>query len=181
MNLRYYYGRESEQFTFFRIPKQLFSEPAFKTITADAKILYGLLLDRMSLSQKSGWLDSDNRVYIVFPIIEIQEQLGCCRGTAIKLLDELDAQKGGIGLIERVRRGLGQPSIIYVKNFNSEQDVSEEGQMLGDFSVSAESRTSRSSKNEHPEVSKNGLQEVQYFNIQKFKKRTSRSSKIRHY
>ena len=112
----YYYGIQSEQFAFFRIPKLLFMSAEFRGLSAEAKILYGLMLDRMALSQKNGWLDKFNRVYIIFTLEEIQEQLGCSHEKAGKLLAELDSLKG-YGLIERVRRGLGLPSIIYIKSF----------------------------------------------------------------
>lgn len=69
----YFYGAESEQFSFYRIPKVLFTEERFKTISAEAKVLYGLLLDRMSLSAKNGWQDKENRVYIIFTIEDIME------------------------------------------------------------------------------------------------------------
>ena len=112
----YYYGHQSEQFAFFRIPKLLFTNSDYKGLSAEAKILYGLMLDRMSLSQKKGWLDEYKRVYIIFTLEEIQSQLGCSHEKAGKLLAELDSTKG-YGLIERVRRGLGLPTIIYIKNF----------------------------------------------------------------
>ncbi len=113
----YFYGAESEQFTFYRIPKVLFTDERFKTISAEAKILYGLLLDRMSLSAKNGWLDKDGRVYIIYTVDDIMEALGCATQKAMKLLSELET-KGE--LIERKRQGLGKPNLIYVKNFISQ-------------------------------------------------------------
>lgn len=112
----YYYGCEAEQYAFYRIPKLLISDERFRLVSTDAKLLYGLMLDRMSLSLKNGWLDSQNRVYIYFPVEEVMEALRCKSEKATKLLAELDGKRG-IGLIERVRRGQGRPSIIYVKNF----------------------------------------------------------------
>lgn len=88
----------------------------FKGISAEAKILYGLMLDRMSLSVKNRWFDDENRVYIIYTIEDIMEDLQCADQKAGKLLSELDTKKG-IGLIERIRQGLGKPNIIYVKNF----------------------------------------------------------------
>ncbi len=110
----YFYGAESEQFTFYRIPKVLFTDERFKTISAEAKILYGLLLDRMSLSAKNGWLDGDGKVYIIFTIEDIMGAMGCADQKAGKLLFELEKK---CGLIERKRQGLGKPNLIYVKNF----------------------------------------------------------------
>ena len=110
----YFYGAESEQFSFYRIPKVLFTEERFKAISAEAKVLYGLLLDRMSLSAKNGWQDKENRVYIIFTIEDIMEAMGCADQKAGKLLYELESK---CGLIERKRQGLGKPNLIYVKNF----------------------------------------------------------------
>lgn len=67
----YFYGAEAEQFSFYRIPKVLFTEERFRSVSAEAKVLYGLLLDRMSLSCKNGWLDKEGRVYIIFTIEEV--------------------------------------------------------------------------------------------------------------
>ena len=64
--LDYFYGTEAEQYTFYRIPKVLFTDPGFRRITADAKILYGLMLDRMGLSIRNNWLDEQERVFIYF-------------------------------------------------------------------------------------------------------------------
>ena len=116
LEFNYFYGNEAEQFSFYRIPKLLFKDKAFKDVSAEAKILYGLMLDRMGLSIKNGWLDEENRVYIIYTIAEIMEDLNCADQKAGKLLSELDTVKG-IGLIERKRQGLGKPNIIYVKNF----------------------------------------------------------------
>lgn len=110
----YFYGAESEQFSFYRIPKVLFTEEGFKNISAEAKVLYGLLLDRMSLSAKNGWQDKENRVYIIFTIEDIMEAMGCADQKAGKLLYELESK---CRLIERKRQGLGKPNLIYVKNF----------------------------------------------------------------
>ena len=114
----YFYGNETEQFSFYRIPKMLFKDKLFKDVSAEAKVLYGLMLDRTGLSLKNGWLDEENRVYIVYTIAEIMDDLNCADQKAGKLLSELDTVKG-IGLIERKRQGLGKPNIIYVKNFYS--------------------------------------------------------------
>ena len=112
----YHYGMEAEQYAFFRIPKVLMTEPHFKGISTDAKLLYGLMLDRMSLSVKNGWLDENERVYIYFTLDEVCEQLCCKTDKAVKLFAELDTDKG-IGLIERIRQGQGRPARIYVMRF----------------------------------------------------------------
>ena len=110
----YFYGLQAEQFSFYRVPKVLFTVPFFRRVSTEAKTLYGILLDRMNLSAKNGWIDKEGRVYIVFTIEEIMNALGCARQKAVKLLDELETN---VGLIERKRRGLGRPNLIYVKNF----------------------------------------------------------------
>ncbi len=110
----YFYGAEADQFSFYRIPKVLFTEKRFQGISAEAKVLYGLLLDRMSLSAKNGWLDDEGRVYIIFSIEDIMTSMGCANQKAAKLLYELESK---CSLIERKRQGLGKPNLIYVKNF----------------------------------------------------------------
>ncbi len=112
----YYRGMEAEQYTFYRIPKVLFTAECFKSLSCEAKVLYGLLLDRMSLSIKNRWFDEEDRVYIIFTVEEIMELMCCKTQKAVKLMKELDAD-GGIGLIEKKRLGLGKPNVIYVKNF----------------------------------------------------------------
>jgi len=113
----YYYSNQSEQFTFYRIPKSLLTDDRFSTLTSDSKILYGLMLDRMGLSRKNDWVDKLGRVYIYFTLDEVMSSLGCAREKANRLMAELDSR--GIGLIETRRQGLGKANIIYVKDFTS--------------------------------------------------------------
>ena len=112
ITLDYYYGLEAEQYTFFRIPKILFS-PTYKTLSVSAKMLYALMLDRMSLSARNRWMDEDGRVFIYFRMSEIMSALGCGHNKAIALYAELEK----VGLIERKKQGMGRPAKIYVKNF----------------------------------------------------------------
>lgn len=116
LDYQYFYGNESDMYTFYRIPKLLITDEAFKDLSSDAKILYGLMLDRMGLSAKNGWFDNENRVYIYFSVEDIMEYLNVGKNKALKTIQELD-QESGIGLIERVKQGQGKPAIIYVKNF----------------------------------------------------------------
>lgn len=116
----YYYSRESEQFSFFRIPKALFTDPIFRDLSVEAKLLYGMMLDRMALSKQSGWVDGQGHVYIYFVYTDIQEQLGCGHNKATKHLKELD----DFGLIHRKRQGLGKPDRIYVMNFVTGREIS---------------------------------------------------------
>lgn len=114
MQYEYFYGAQAEQFSFYRIPKALFTEPNFRELSTDAKVLYGILLDRMSLSLKNQWLDAQNKVYIIFTVEEIMDALNCANQKATRLMVELEKQAG---LIERKRQGLGRPNLIYVKHF----------------------------------------------------------------
>ena len=111
--LDYFYGTEAEQYTFYRIPKVLFTDPGFRRITADAKILYGLMLDRMGLSIRNNWLDEQERVFIYFTLEEAMDAMCCGHNKAVSLFTELDK----VGLIERKKQGQGRPTKIYVKNF----------------------------------------------------------------
>ena len=120
MTLDYFYGQVGELFSFYRIPKALFLESRFQNLSTDAKTLYGILLDRMSLSAKNGWLDEQGRVFIIFTIEDVKRALCCADNKATKLLRELEE----FGLIERKRRGLGRPSLVYVKNFSAESSKS---------------------------------------------------------
>ena len=109
----YHYNGEAENYSFYRVPKILFTDTYFDRLSTDAKLLYGLLLDRMQLSLKNGWLDDAGRVFIYYTVESIMEALTCGNKKAGQLLAELDAKKG-IGLISRVRQGLGKPDRIYV-------------------------------------------------------------------
>ena len=144
MEFNYYYGAEAEQFSFIRIPKVMLTEEKFSSLSLPSKILYGVLLDRMALSVKNGWLDEEQRVFIIFKIEEIQEMLGFSKKKAIEYLGELEA----FGLVEKKRRGLGLPSILYIKSFMSASD--ENGTSRGaeiDTSVSCEKEVVKSTEN----------------------------------
>lgn len=113
MAFDYFYEEQSQQFAFYRIPKVLFTDNRFQKISTEGKVLYGLLLDRVSLSRENGWIDEERRVYIIFTLNAIRQAMNCAEKSAIKYLTELE----DFGLIERIRQGLGKPAIIYVKNF----------------------------------------------------------------
>ena len=126
----YFRGMEAEQYTFYRIPKVLFTAECFRELSCEAKVLYGLLLDRMGLSIKNRWFDEEDRVYIIFTVEELAELLNCGAQKVVRLLKELDV-KSGIGLIEKKRLGLGKPNVIYVKNFMIQELTRGETQDLG--------------------------------------------------
>ena len=110
----YLYDMDEAQYSFDRVPKLLLQHEAYQRISSEAKLLYSLLLDRVGLSHKNGWRDKQNRIYIIYPIAEVMEEMNCGKNKAVQLLDELE-QKAG--LIERKRQGLGKPNLIYVKSF----------------------------------------------------------------
>ena len=162
MTFNYFYGTEADQFSFYRIPKALFTDSYFKDLSSDAKILYGLMLDRMSLSIKNQWFDDKNRAYICFSIEDIMELLNCGRNKAIKSMRELDDETG-IGLIEKRRQGFGKVNVIYVKTFMSEKtDEKKFGEELEKF------KKQTSVENEEPA-------EVYNLNFMKSQNQTSRS------
>lgn len=161
----YFHDYESEQFAFYRIPKVLFTDEYFRNLSSDAKVLYGLMLDRMALSIRNNWVDNEGKVYIIFTLEQVMEYMNCGKDKGVKILAELDTDKG-IGLIERVKRGLGKPTIIYVKSFvyrkekvldSAEND--NRSQEVGKAEVkSSEKPKSGSRKNRSPEVGKTEVQ-----------------------
>ena len=113
MNFDYFYEEQSESYSFYRIPKLLFTEELFETLSTEAKVLYGLLLDRISLSREHGWFDESGRVYVYYTINTVKRALRCGNSKACRLLKELDS----FGLTERKKQGHCKPTIIYVKDF----------------------------------------------------------------
>lgn len=113
MNFDYFYGEQSESYAFYRTPKVFFTDERFRGLSSDAKILYGILLDRVSMSARNKWLDDEGRVFVYMTLSSIEYSLGCCRQKACNLLAEIEE----FGLIERKRQGQGKPTQIYVKNF----------------------------------------------------------------
>ena len=139
----YFYGIQSEQFAFYRIPKVLFTDDRFRVLSAEAKTLYGILLDRVTLSAKNGWIDQQGRVYIIYTIEEIMADMNCGNKKAIQLLSDLEKK---VGLIERKRQGLGKPNLIYVKSF-----ISVESHGEGHFQ-NCQKHTSGNAKSTSPEM-----------------------------
>ena len=177
MALQYFYGSQSEQFSFYRIPKVLFTDERYRGISMEAKVLYGLMLDRVGLSRQNGWMDEQDRVYIIYSIEDIMSAMGCGNKKVSIYLNELEKD---CGLIERKRRGFGLPNIIYVKNFiddgstpvtgkpspdteeghsDEESSTDEERAVYQDTSSRVHADTSRrvhpdTSRNVHPDTSR---------------------------
>lgn len=174
----YYYGIEAEQFSFYRVPRLLIKDERFKGLSSDAKLLYGLMLDRMSLSMKNGWLDDENRAYIIYAVENIMEDLGCSKPTCIKVIKELDADNG-IGLIEKKRRGLGKPDIIYVKNFASMPENESTAKSVNtDVSTEVKNLYFKKERNFTSESKETELQEVKESDFKKENHLTSGSKEI---
>ena len=123
---KYFYRWEGLRFSFYRIPKALYTDPRYRGMDALAKQLYGLFLDRLDLSLKNGWFDEDGRVYIIYTLKDAMDALGCANQKATKLFSELEKY----GLIERKHQGLCKPNLIYVLDF---LDRSEDGNASEDF------------------------------------------------
>lgn len=118
----YYHSHEADQYTFYRMPKALFTNQRYKGLSGNAKFVRPDARPDGHLLLKNNWVDNNDRVFIYFTPEDVQEYINCQRDTGMKLLAELDTVKG-IGLIERVRQGLGKPTIIYVRKFFEELDA----------------------------------------------------------
>ena len=160
----YFYGQESEEFIYFKIPRLLITDQKFKHVSTDAKLLYGMLLDRMGLSAKNSWYDDYGRVYIYYTVDEICGDMCCGRDKAMKLLAELDNKKG-IGLVERVKQGQGRPTKLYVKRFTTRTAPPEPAPPPLDHFM--------------PRGRKKPPQDVGKFDLKKSEKTTSRGRKNR--
>lgn len=115
MAFNYFFGQQADQYTTLRIPKLLMTDHRFASISIEAKLLYGLLIDRMELAHKNRWIDGTNQIYVLYPITEIQEDMGVSKKKAVACLAELTQ----FGLIEKKKRGMGLPNLLYIKNFAS--------------------------------------------------------------
>lgn len=109
----YYSIQDVKLFNFFMIPKELIRDKSFASLSTDAKLLYGIMMERLTLSQKNGWVDGQGHVYIIYTIDTLMDDMNCKSTKAFKLMKELESFK----LIERKRQGLSRPNLIYVKNF----------------------------------------------------------------
>ena len=146
IKLSYFYGREADQYSFYRIPKLLFTEEYFKKISVEAKVLYGLMLDRMSLSMKNQWFDTEGRAYIYYSLEDIMDAMGCSNKKAISIMKELDIESG-IGLIEKKRQGQGKPTMIYLKQFMIQDAQKCNNYISGEKSAISEVKNLHTNKN----------------------------------
>ena len=112
----YFYAGQEEMYAYFTIPKALITDDYYKKVSCEAKLLYGIMLNRMSLSRKNGWVDGEGHVFIIYTLDDVCETMNCCVATGVKIMSELD-DKNGIGLIKRIKHGQGKPTQIYVMNF----------------------------------------------------------------
>ena len=154
MEFNYYYGTEADQFSFIRIPKAMMTDPMFAGLSLQAKVLYGLLLDRMGLSVKNHWLDENNRVFIIYQIAEIQEDMGYSKKKSMEFLNELE----NLGLVEKRKRGFGLPSILYVKNFILQEMGTSRGVDLGTSGSDVKEAAEEDKSTESEEIAENPIE-----------------------
>ena len=154
----YFYGMESERYHFLIVPKLLMKDMRFSHVSAEAKLMYGLLLDRNALSQKNGWLDEQNRVYIIYTIEEMRRDLGCATEKISKVLKELET----IGLLYRKRNGRGKPNYLYVMDYMAiyRTRAVEQGEYCE--AKNFEKRNSRISISENQEFRKSKCNKTEY-------------------
>lgn len=153
MAFDYFTPGEAEQYAFYRVPKLLITGEQFKTLSMEAKLLYGILLDRVSLSLRNGWVDEQNHVYIIYTIEQIMQEMNCSNKKAVTMLAELEKK---VALIEKKRQGLGKPNLIYVKNFfTANQPDCEYEQQESIPIVDNSEREAPEMSNVHPQKCKN--------------------------
>ena len=111
MAFDYFYGMQAAQFSFIRLPKILMTCADYSELSTEAKLLYGLLLDKMGESDLNKWFDDQGRVYVIYPIVEAQNSLGLSKKKAMASMADLE----DMGLIERRHRGKGLPDMYYIK------------------------------------------------------------------
>ena len=148
----FFYGNDGDIQSFFRVPKRLVRNARYKALSGNAKLLYGLFLDRMDLSSRNGWRDEYNRVYIYYPVKEIQEELHCGKNTPSILINELL----DIGLIEKRHPGLGRPDVIYVKTIISDSQP-DKSESIQEHDCVVGNPASRKTGSQSPEIRDAGI------------------------
>ena len=143
MSYRFFDETTANKYAFFRIPKFLVFNENFKDrLSPSAKILYGLMLDRVSLSLNNKWLDKLGHAYIIYTREDIMRDINCSENTAARVLRELQ----NVGLIYRKAMGFGRPQHIYVMEYIPDSD--NEAECKNDTSRGIENDTSRDTNNE---------------------------------
>lgn len=138
MNFNYLSASGIDKFTFYRMPKILFVDDYLSTISCEAKVLYGLLLDRATLSKSNNWIDELGRVYVFFKQTEAMEMLNIKKNKVIAIFKELE----DIGLLIRKKQGQGKPTRLYVLDFSNHTDEDEENSKTNEVVSDDEEQTS---------------------------------------
>lgn len=162
MQFDFFKGNETEQYMFYRVPQVLFTDEQFNKISCEAKLLYGFLIDRTSLSVKNNWLDKSGNVFVYFTLEEAKEKLNIGTGKSVKIFDELER----IGLIIRKKQGQGNPTKIYVMNFTKQISKTSTQVVKGKVQTSKKRKSEndvevKTSENRKSTVSKNGSVDFQ--------------------
>ena len=136
MNNNLYKINEVTQHKYYQVPKELYTNPRYKTvINNDAKMLYALLLDRMELSRTNGWIEDDGTIFLIFKREDLADMLGICVTTVWRAIKQLKE----VGLIEEKRQGLNRPNLIYIGKIDysePENNVTETDENIVDDNTS---------------------------------------------
>ncbi|MDB8791711.1 replication initiator protein A [Romboutsia sp. 1001216sp1] len=118
-NFKFITKQDMTKELFFKMPKSLMYELKYKKLSANAKLLYSMLLDRTSLSIENNWFDEHDRAYIICEIDEIEIFLNCARATAVKSMKELEKYN----LLMKLKRGQGLANLLYVAHVDTSKDT----------------------------------------------------------
>lgn len=118
MKLDYHYGKQAMQYAMVEIPLLMFLDDAFEPLSIEAKVVYGILLQRIRLAGRNGWRDEEGRLYVIYPHEQMHKDIGLSKKTISAALKQLE----DIGIIDILVRGQGKPNIYYVKNFIYKDD-----------------------------------------------------------
>jgi Cdc6-like AAA superfamily ATPase len=113
MKLDYHYGKQALQYAMVEIPLLMFIDEVFDPLSIEAKVVYGMLLQRIRLANRNGWRDEEGRLYVIYPLEQMHKDIGLSTRTISTALKQLEE----IGIIDISNRGQGKPKIYYVKNF----------------------------------------------------------------
>lgn len=120
MNFIPYKAHECFEHLYYQIPMELFFNRKYKDkLNSDSKILYGFLLNRLTLSAKNNWVDKDGNIFLIFTRKEVQELLGLSDKTVTKAFKQLNECK----LIYEKKQGANKPNLIYVGKINHDKNL----------------------------------------------------------